>query len=105
MGLVLASGAILGYAVYVYSGKLVSYETAIAELETNNAKLPGYNPLILNQFQTMADTIYSAGIVENKIETKPDRPGYGVYGISEHHLKVDRAEPYTIVTEKRNLNL
>lgn len=104
MALLLAvSAAGLGAAIYTYSNRLETYEEA-EEKMNKPEKLPGYNPYILNQFQTMADVIYSPGLAENDILRKPDRNTHGVYGISEHHIKMDKGEPFTIVTQKINLN-
>lgn len=93
----------LGFAAYKYSGLLTSYEEAEEKLQQPE-RPPGYQPWILNQFQTMADVIYSAGLAENDIHRKPSRETYGVYGISEHHIKMNPGEPLTIVTQKTNLN-
>lgn len=101
--LLLISAAGLGAAAYMYGSNLESYEEAVEKAEQPTRPV-GYNPYILNQFQTMADTIYSPGLDENKIHQKPDRETYGVYGISEHHIKMDRCEPFTIVSQKVNLN-
>jgi hypothetical protein len=101
--LLLVSAAGLGIAAYMYSSALPAYESA----DLNTAKKqrpPGYNPYILNQFQTIRDTIYSASLAENRIETKPSEIKDGVYGISEHHIRLNHCEPITIVSSKINLN-
>jgi len=89
----------LGAAAYVYSGSIRAKEESI-----EHKRAPGYNPYILNQFQTIRDTIYSASLAENKIHDKPGRVTDGIYGISEYHLKLSPGDPYTVTTQKTNLN-
>lgn len=102
----LLAAAGLGYALYSYSGTMESVESL--EQKRNEARpghLPGYNAHILNQYVTMADRIYSADLKENDIYSKPDRTTDGVYGITEHHLKLNRGDATTVVNSKMNLNL
>lgn len=101
--LIMASVAVLGATTYMYSKSLTGYEDAYKQSQTR-ARVPGYNPYILNQFQTLRDTIYSASLAENRIENKPSHVTDGVYGISEHHIKLSPGDPYTVVTQKINLN-
>jgi hypothetical protein len=107
MALVLIAAVGLGYAVYRYGAAVPSVESL--ETKRNKAKpgggLPGYNPHVLNQYQTMADAIYSADIKENDIHAKPSTTTDGVYGITEDHIKLNPGDPITIVTSKRNLNI
>jgi hypothetical protein len=106
MALAFLAAAGVGLAVYAYSGSVETMET----LEQKKAaarpsKTPGYNPYILNQFQTMADTIFSADMRENDIHSKPDKLADGIYGITEHHVRLNPADPLTVVTSKANLNV
>ena len=96
----------LGYALYKYNESMPSYSSL--EAKRNEAKpgqLPGYNPHVLNQYQTMADAIYSASLKENDIHAKPDKVTDGVYGITEHHIRLNPSDPMTVVTSKTNLNI
>ena len=106
MALVLLAVAGVGFAMYKYGGSVETIQT----LEEKKAaarpsQTPGYNPYILNQFQTMADTIYSADMRENDIHSKPDKLADGIYGITEHHVRLNPADPLTVVTSKANLNV
>lgn len=106
MALVLLAIAGVGFAMYKYNSSIETIQT----LEEKKAaarpsQTPGYNPYILNQFQTMADTIYSADIRENDIHRKPDKLADGIYGITEHHVRLNPADPLTVVTSKANLNV
>jgi len=106
MALVFLAGAGLAYALHRYSKTMITYESLEAKRnEAAPGQLPGYNPHVLNQYQTMADVIYSAGLRENDIYSKPSITTDGVYGITEHHLKLSPADPMTVVTSKANLNL
>lgn len=107
MALVLMAAVGLGYALYRYNGTMPSVDSL--EEKRNKAKpggdLPGYNPHVLNQYQTIADVIYSADIKENDIYAKPSFITDGVYGIIEDHIKLNPGDPITVVTSKRNLNI
>lgn len=107
MSLVAIAAIGLGYAAYTYGKAMPSYETL--EAKKNEAKpggtLRGYNPYVLNQYQTMADVIYSADIRENDIYSKPSFETDGVYGITEDHIKLTPGDPLTVVTSRVNLNI
>lgn len=106
MATIFAGGIALAYALYAYGNNMPSYGTL--EQKRNQQRpgnVPGYNPYILNQFQTMADVIYSAGLKENDIYSKPDRVTDGIYGITEHHIQMNRGDPHTIVNSRVNLNI
>ena len=101
--ILLASAVGLGAAAYIYSSSQMSYEDAVKS-QSRPGALPGYNPYILNQYQTMRDVIYSADLAENNIHAKPSHVTDGVYGISEHHIKLSPFNPFTVVSQKTNLN-
>lgn len=98
--LVIASAIGLGAAAYIYSGTIYPEDATVA----SRTRPIGYNPYILNQFQTIRDTIYSASLAENRIHDKPGHVTDGVYGISEYHLKLSPGDPFTVTTQKTNLN-
>ncbi len=106
MALVFLAAVGIGFAVYKYSSSVETMETLEAKrAAARPEKTPGYNPYILNQFQTMADTIYSADLRENDIHSKPDKVTDGIYGITEHHIRLNPTDPLTVVTSKINLNV
>lgn len=106
MALVLLAAVGVGFAVYKYNNSVETMETLEAKrFAARPEQTPGYNPYILNQFQTMADRIYSADLRENDIHRKPDKVTDGVYGITEHHVRLNPADPLTVVTSKTNLNV
>jgi len=104
MSLMLIASALgLGTAAYIYGSSMTSYEDVIKSQQAVSS-LPGYNPYVLSQFQTIKDVIYSPQIAENKIFNKPSHVADGVFGISEYHIKLSPCEPFTVVTHKTNLN-
>lgn len=90
----------LGYAMYSQNKN----NTRISDI-AEGTDIRGYNRYILNQYQTIGDVIYSADLRENNIHSRPDRVTDGIYGITEHHIKFQASDPYTIVSMKRNLNV
>lgn len=96
----------LGYSIYRQNTANDQNMRMIAYEKSAPTRIPGYNPWILNQYQTMADAIFSAAITENHIERKPSKDVTGVFGISEKQLRLTPADPLTpIYTPKFKLNV
>lgn len=101
--LALLAGTILVYAIY----KQVTMEPSLEALTKKNdtLNLEGYNPYILNQYIPWKDRINSADVAENDIWSKPVKPEFGIYGITEEHIKLNPVDGQTVLNSRINLNL
>ena len=104
--LVIIGGIILGYAIYKQNQDLGTTKEIVKAYEKGDELMIGsYNPYVLNNYVPWSDRIFSADIEENKIYTKPDKIEYGLYGMTEHHIKLNPVDVNTVVSRKDNLNI